>query len=262
MSETAIEKSRMLAIWLVTGLALLTALDCFGQSYRGLYDWAAHHAAIPAPFSYVWPMMVDAPLVAGEVMLYIAATGPTPAHVRVWGWLMAVIGLAGSVAGNIGHVGWSASWPVKVSAPVPPLVAALMLASALILLKHAIARPAPATEPAKTAKPLATIARKPASDMRSPRETAPNDVAAFWHNSDFPPKPVKPATGRRRKDWLADPEIVAVLDDMRDRQAKGLDLGTDRKEAARYKITRARAAVLLKMAGNETDPEPEPAGAS
>jgi hypothetical protein len=47
-------------------------------------------------------------------------------------------GLAVSVAGNVGHVGWTASMADKATAAVPPLAAAAALAVGLGVLKRVV----------------------------------------------------------------------------------------------------------------------------
>jgi hypothetical protein len=58
----------------------------------------------------------------------ICARPPTQRRTRVLPWAVTLLGLAVSVAGNVGHVGWAAPVADKATAAVPPLAAAAALA--------------------------------------------------------------------------------------------------------------------------------------
>lgn len=125
------------AVTAIGVIAVATTAGALVQSYRGLLDWALHYARIPAQFAWFWPGMVDSFLVIGELILLVAAIRGLSGWAHAWGWALTMTGLAASLAGNIGHVGWSAGLAVKLSAAVPPLAAAAALGTGLGLVRMA-----------------------------------------------------------------------------------------------------------------------------
>ena len=123
-------------------LAIAGSAAAFVQSYRGLYEWAGRHG-LSGLWALFWPLQVDVFIAAGELALFVVI-------VRQWQrrrmWMaagVAVIGLAVSVAGNVGHAA-HADWVSRATAAVPPLAAALALAVGLAVLKWALADVPPA----------------------------------------------------------------------------------------------------------------------
>jgi hypothetical protein len=117
----ALRAFRIAALW---GLAVLVATAdgaAFSESYRGLFEWAQHHG-----FSGFWaaafPLQVDVFIVAGELVLFIAMTDRWSRRDRAGAWGVALLGLAVSIAGNVGHI-TAHDLQSRGSAAVPPVAA-------------------------------------------------------------------------------------------------------------------------------------------
>lgn len=127
--------ARAAALWGITVLVAVSTLVAFGESYRALYLWARRHGLAGA-WAYAWPLQVDTFLAVGELALVVALADKWPPRSRAAAWAVTGIGLAVSVAGNVGHVaGHSAT--SRATAAIPPLAAAAALAVGLGVLKRA-----------------------------------------------------------------------------------------------------------------------------
>ena len=86
-----------------------------------------------------WPAEIDVFLAVGELALYVAYLDGWPARQRVWPWVTALIGLAVSVAGNIGHIQPLPGHPVvladRLTAATSPLAAFAGLTVGLLVLR-------------------------------------------------------------------------------------------------------------------------------
>jgi hypothetical protein len=125
----------LLAIAVLVATASVAA---FAESYRGLYEWAGHHEVTgfwQAPF----PLQVDVFIAAGELALFVALIDGWRTRARAGAWLVTILGLAVSVAGNVGHVAGH-QLADRGTAAVPPLAAAAALAVGLGVLKRVVAR--------------------------------------------------------------------------------------------------------------------------
>jgi hypothetical protein len=139
---------RAVALGAVALLVAAASLVSFGESYRGLYLWAREHGLAGA-WAVIWPLQVDVFIAVGELALFVAILDHWQARSRSAAWTVTGIGLAVSVAGNVGHVaGHSAA--TRVTAAIPPIAAAAALAVGLGVLKRIMENhPAP---PAQTAQ--------------------------------------------------------------------------------------------------------------
>jgi hypothetical protein len=82
----------------IAGMVAASAND----SYAGLYDWRSTVGSAdgrPCP-----GLPIDVFLAIGELALYVACLDGWPARQRIWPWATALVGLAVSIAENIGHV--------------------------------------------------------------------------------------------------------------------------------------------------------------
>jgi hypothetical protein len=107
------------------------------ESYRALYDWAHEHG-LSVRWSAVWPLQIDTFIAVGELALFVALVDAWQRRSRILPWVVTLAGLAVSVAGNVGHVGWAAPIADKATAAVPPLAAAAALAVGLSVLKRVV----------------------------------------------------------------------------------------------------------------------------
>jgi hypothetical protein len=132
------QRTRRVALYAIGTIALLASVDALAHSYTGLYGWAVHHR-LGGWQALSWPAEIDVFLVVGELALYVAYLDAWPARQRVWPWGTALIGLAVSVAGNIGHVQALPGAPVtvadRVTAATSPLAAFAGLMIGLLVLK-------------------------------------------------------------------------------------------------------------------------------
>jgi hypothetical protein len=135
--------ARGLALAAITVLVAAASVASFMESYRALYEWAREHG-LSVRWSAVWPLQIDTFIGVGELALFIAIVDAWQRRSRVLPWVVALGGLAVSVAGNVGHIGWTAPIADKATAAVPPLAAAAALAVGLGVLKRVVEhRPGP-----------------------------------------------------------------------------------------------------------------------
>lgn len=145
---------RAAALWALGALVAVADGAAFSESYRGLLDWAEHHG-----FSGFWaaafPLQVDVFIVAGELVLFIAMTDRWGWRDRLAAWGVALLGLAVSIAGNVGHV-TAHDLQSRGSAAVPPCAAFGALWLGLSVLKRILRdRRAAAAETARSAQQAA-----------------------------------------------------------------------------------------------------------
>jgi len=131
-------RSRRLALYAIGAIAILASANALAHSYAGLYDWAVHHR-LGGWQAKSWPAEIDVFLAVGELALYIAYLDGWPARQRIWPWATALIGLAVSVAGNIGHIQAEPGQPViladRLTAATSPIAAFAGLSVGLLVVK-------------------------------------------------------------------------------------------------------------------------------
>lgn len=184
-----LDRSRTAALRTIVGAVGLADAISFAGSYRGLYTWALTHQ-LPRWESLGFPLMVDVFIIVGELSVFVlvieaarerrrqAESFRHKAWHRLPGWGLTILGLAGSVAGNVGDV-WSASLATRIGHAVPPLAASLALAVGLGVLKRlAMSQTAPvritvAPEPATVPANRSTVVRTGRKRGTEPPEFAP-----------------------------------------------------------------------------------------
>jgi hypothetical protein len=131
-------RTRRIALNVIAVLAVLASADALAHSYTGLYGWAIHHR-LGGWQALSWPAEIDVFLVVGELALYVAYLDAWPGRQRVWPWGTALVGLAVSVTGNVGHIQALQGAPVtvadRVTAAVSPVAAFAGLMIGLLVLK-------------------------------------------------------------------------------------------------------------------------------
>lgn len=162
---------RQAALAAITVLVASASLVSFGESYRGLYDWAHRHG-LQGPWALAWPLQVDTFIAVGELALFVALADRWRPRSRIAAWAVTLAGLAVSVAGNIGHIAGHAITD-RATAAVPPLAAAAALAVGLGVLKrvvgaHPAAVPDPTIECVAVAAELAAALAVLAAELRTP----------------------------------------------------------------------------------------------
>jgi hypothetical protein len=131
-----IRAPRWLALRLTAVLVLAAAVASFAQSYRGLYLWAVHHG-LTGFWAAAWPLQVDTFIAVGEIALFVALVDTWDRGRRSVAWAVTAVGLAVSVAGNVGHAP-THDLATRVTFAVPPLAAAGALFVGLVILKAVI----------------------------------------------------------------------------------------------------------------------------
>jgi hypothetical protein len=119
----------------VTIAVLIVAADlaAFAGSYLALYQWAANHG-LAGWRAWVFPIMIDTLIAAGELGLFVSLASGWPRRTRIGAMAVTVLGLVASVAGNVGHAA-TADWATRLTFAAPPLVAFIVLAVGLTVLK-------------------------------------------------------------------------------------------------------------------------------
>jgi hypothetical protein len=134
-----LRKPRMAALMAIAVLVGAASLVSFAESYRGLYLWASHHG-LRGAWAVAWPLQVDVFIAVGELALFVALADRWEVRSRLAAWGVTMLGLAASVAGNVGHI-TGADIASRVTAAVPPLAAAAALTVGLGVLKRVVAAP-------------------------------------------------------------------------------------------------------------------------
>jgi hypothetical protein len=131
-------RTRRAALYAIGAIAILASANALAHSYAGLYDWAIHHR-LTGWQAMSWPAEIDVFLAVGELALYVAYLDGWPARQRVWPWTTALIGLAVSIAGNVGHIQPVPGHPViladRLTAATSPVAAFAGLTVGLLVLK-------------------------------------------------------------------------------------------------------------------------------
>jgi Protein of unknown function (DUF2637) len=159
--ERAMTGMRKAALAAITLLVAAASLSSFTESYRALLDWASGHG-LHGVWALAWPLQVDTFIAVGELALFVALADSWSVRSRAAAWTVTLIGLAVSVAGNVGHVA-GPDVASRLTASVPPLAAAAALAVGLGVLKRVVA---------SRARP---VREQPAAPFAMPARTAPAD---------------------------------------------------------------------------------------
>src|SRR5450756_941343 len=129
---------RVTALW---GIAIVTATAdgaAFSESYRGLFEWAQSHG-LSGFWAAAFPLQVDLFIVVGELVLFVAMLDHWGHRDRAGAWLVALLGLAVSIAGNVGHI-HAHDLQSRGTAAVPPIAAFGALWLGLGVLKRILRR--------------------------------------------------------------------------------------------------------------------------
>jgi hypothetical protein len=127
---------RVAALWGISALIITAAGAAFAESYRGLWLWAEHHS-LAGFWAAAFPLQVDLFVAVGELVLFVAMTDRWNWRDRAGAWAVALLGLAASVAGNVGHVA-AHDLQSRGTAAVPPLAAFAALWLGLGVVKRVV----------------------------------------------------------------------------------------------------------------------------
>jgi hypothetical protein len=170
-------KTRRAALYAIGAIAILASANALAHSYAGLYDWAVHHR-LGGWQAKSWPAEIDVFLAVGELALYIAYLDGWPARQRIWPWLTALIGLAVSVAGNIGHIQAEPGQPViladRLTAATSPIAAFAGLSVGLLVVK--MTRQSASSHPRGSATSRTLVLAPPAASTSQVAPASPVPV--------------------------------------------------------------------------------------
>ncbi len=131
-------RTRRAALYAIGAIAILASVNALAHSYAGLYGWAVDHR-LSGWQAKSWPAEIDVFLAIGELALFVAYLDGWPGRQRIWPWATALVGLAVSIAGNIGHIQAQPGRPViladRLTAATSPIAAFAGLAIGLLVLK-------------------------------------------------------------------------------------------------------------------------------
>jgi hypothetical protein len=136
---------RAAALWAIATLITAASGASFAESYRGLFEWAVRHG-LSGFWAAAFPLQVDVFIAVGELVLFVAMVDRWRLRWRLGAWASALLGLAVSVAGNVGHV-VAHDLQSRGTAAVPPVAAFAALWLGLTVLKRVTAA-SPAQQPA------------------------------------------------------------------------------------------------------------------
>jgi hypothetical protein len=190
MTKPEAERAAVLAAGVV--IVVLTAA-AFWLSYAHLADVARHNGLAGSPERrWAWPATLDLFIVAGEVLMFLAALR---ARTDWWAIGLTVTGSLGSIGLNVAGVGPGQPLLHYVVAAVPPF-AALLAFGALMRQIHRLIPDTPDAlpEPAAEAAPVPAAEAVPVTLERADTPApAPDRPAAPALPAPSVPAPVAPA---------------------------------------------------------------------
>lgn len=247
---------RKLALWVISILTAAASLASYSESYHALYLWAVNHS-VGGNWGYYWPVQIDTFIAMGEIALFVGLVDQWQTRKRIFPWVVIFIGLAVSVAANVGHV-QTTDWLSRGTAAVPPVAAWASLVVGMGVLKRVVdlyARHTSGTgeEPVPEQPPMTV------SGTVTGRIPAPVETVTETPKKVRTPKPSKAAaTSAPRR------PIQEVLDDAVAKFGDAEELPGHREIREQLGVGAGRAdqvrAHLAELVA-ERDAEPEPAPA-
>ena len=149
------------AVLCITIAATFAAL---ALSFRNQIDFATQRGGYPVWMAVPWALIIDSPVIVGELRLYSAAARHEGGRIKAWAWTLTLTGLLVSMAAGAAHVAIPGWMPVAVlAAAVPPLAAAASLGTGLGIVKLNAARRDGGSEKEREPRPRpqTTRARQP-----------------------------------------------------------------------------------------------------
>src|SRR5262252_3796911 len=132
--DTSVRRADTAVLCITIG-ATLAAL---GLSFRNQVDFATQRGGYPVWGAILWALIIDSPVIVGELRLYSAASRdePHPYRIKAWAGTLTICGLIVSMSAGAAHVVVPPWLPVKVlAAVIPPLMAAASLGTGLGIVK-------------------------------------------------------------------------------------------------------------------------------
>jgi hypothetical protein len=157
----------------VLGLTVGATVAALTLSFRNQIDFATQRGGYPVWGAILWALIIDSPVIVGELRLYSAAARSEGWRIKAWAWTITLVGLVISMSAGAAHVTIPASFPVKVlAAVIPPLMAAASLGTGLGIVKLRNRSPSGAQTTQERDEAVATTPRPAASRVRQPGITA------------------------------------------------------------------------------------------
>jgi Protein of unknown function (DUF2637) len=173
---------RRAALSAISVLVASASAVSFAESYRGLYVWSHEHG-LHGLWAVAWPVQVDTFIAVGELALFVALADRWAVRSRLAAWAVTLLGLAVSVAGNVGHVAGH-SLSNRATAAIPPLAAAAALAVGLGVLKRVV-QAHHAVEPDTASKHEHAGGARPAVARRAPQRSTRRAEPATEHEAEL-----------------------------------------------------------------------------
>ena len=145
--EGILRAAYLAALWAIAVVITAASGASSAESYRGLFVWALHHG-LAGFWAAAFPLQVDSFIGVGELVLFVAMVGRWTLRQRAGAWVVALLGLAVSVAGNIGHVA-AHDAQSRGTAAVPPVAAFAALWLGLTVLKRVLSSRTPSRPPGR-----------------------------------------------------------------------------------------------------------------
>ena len=131
-----LHRPRKYALRVISILVAMATVVAFAESYRALYTWALRHE-LTGIWAFAFPAQIDTFVLIGELTLFVGLVDRWHWRARVFPWVVALAGLAVSVAGNVGHVSGH-DFFTRATASVAPLAATAGLMVGLGTLKRVV----------------------------------------------------------------------------------------------------------------------------
>ncbi|WP_435130349.1 DUF2637 domain-containing protein [Actinacidiphila sp. bgisy144] len=161
------------AVLVAGAVIVILTVAAFWLSYAHLADVARHNGLASSPERrWAWPATLDLFIVAGEVLMFLAALR---GRIDAWAIGLTVAGSLGSIGLNVAGVGAGQPALHYVVAAVPPFAALLAFGALMRQVHRLIPDTAPATPPAPAAVPEPPA--EPVTVERADTPPAPNAPA-------------------------------------------------------------------------------------
>jgi hypothetical protein len=177
------QQTRHAALYAIAAIAIAASANALAHSYAGLYAWALHHR-LSGWQAVTWPAEIDVFLAVGELALYVAYLDGWAVRQRIWPWATTLVGLAVSVAGNVGHIQPLPGRPVlladRFTAAASPLAAFAGLTVGLLVLRMNRQRAGAHSDPGTVdrSKPVSAVLARAGGLQPALRSWADGPVSA------------------------------------------------------------------------------------
>jgi hypothetical protein len=128
-TTATLRRPRAATLIAIAALVVAAAAASFAESCRALVLWATSHG-LHGVWADLFAVQVDSFIAVGELALFVALADQWTTRSRALAWIVTILGLAASVAANVGNVAGH-DFASRATAAVPPLAASAALAVGL-----------------------------------------------------------------------------------------------------------------------------------